>query len=484
MIEQCRNVIYHVFFSGITTEQQKKTWLINWYFANDPMGSIYLATLRNPALVASYQTSPGMLYGANGATGMETYFIKIKTHFGQSMFDQLVTEFAQQSNLYVDEIKVDEWHIYGCSDALHGVDSKRVARDLNLDNQITSNEYVIETPEEVTYLFSSYQLERGAKRYELANHLGNVLTVISDKKTAVFTGSTFSYFSAERISATDYSPFGAPLAGRTWQASEYRFGFNTQERDDEIAGVGNIMTAQFWEYDSRLGRRWNLDPKPRFGISNYSTFGNNPIWFSDPKGDIFGIGKDDQSQKDIKSLAKSKNKDFIKIGEDGQVGLDFGELSKEKIEEKLSEDKGLALIKNLIEAKDKDGNDEIYYYEASNRREGVVQGKHENGMLPREPGQETGSDDRSFASNFSTTNPGANYVHVLPKPGIDGAVFLSPGTMFIKGLDGSHQVAPRSGLVFHELNENYLRTHFKLEYDEAHEKAGGYGYDHVAFIYK
>jgi len=30
--------------TGITTEQQKKTWLINWYFANDPMGSIYLAT--------------------------------------------------------------------------------------------------------------------------------------------------------------------------------------------------------------------------------------------------------------------------------------------------------------------------------------------------------------------------------------------------------------------------------------------------------
>jgi hypothetical protein len=67
--------------TGISTEQQKKNWLINWYFANDPMGSIYLATLRNPALVASYQTSPGMLYGANGAIGMETYFIKIKTHF-------------------------------------------------------------------------------------------------------------------------------------------------------------------------------------------------------------------------------------------------------------------------------------------------------------------------------------------------------------------------------------------------------------------
>jgi len=28
------------------------------------MGSIYLATLRNPGLVSTYQTNPGMLYGA------------------------------------------------------------------------------------------------------------------------------------------------------------------------------------------------------------------------------------------------------------------------------------------------------------------------------------------------------------------------------------------------------------------------------------
>ena len=93
----------------------------------------------------------------------------------------------------------------------------------NINNQITTNEYVIETPEVVTYLFSSYQLERGAKRYELANHLGNVLTVISDKKTAICTGNTFNYFAAERISATDYSPFGERLPGRSWNAGEYWF---------------------------------------------------------------------------------------------------------------------------------------------------------------------------------------------------------------------------------------------------------------------
>ena len=32
----------------------------------------------------------------------------------------------------------------------------------------------------------------------------------------------------------------------------YRFGFNGQEKDNEVAGFGNITTAEFWEYDCRL----------------------------------------------------------------------------------------------------------------------------------------------------------------------------------------------------------------------------------------
>jgi RHS repeat-associated protein len=235
------------------------------------------------------------------------------------MFDQLVTEFAQQSNLYVDEIKVDEFHLYGSSRLgvyeANRLISKRVARDLNLDNQITKNEYVIETPEEVTYLFSSYQLERGAKRYELANHLGNVLTVISDKKTAVFTGTMFNYFAAERISATDYSPFGAPLAGRTWNGGEYRFGFGGQEKDDEISSSGNTMTTEFWEYDSRLGRRWNVDPITKPSESPYVGFSNNPIVFTDPSG-LKIINANRVKSEEAKNNAKSLKEQLSKLDKD------------------------------------------------------------------------------------------------------------------------------------------------------------------------
>lgn len=65
----------------------------------------------------------------------------------------------------------------------------------------------------------------------------------------------------------------------------YRFGYNGQEMSNEISGIGNHNTALFWEYDTRLGRRWNLDPKPNVSISGYAAFANNPIWFSDPLGD-------------------------------------------------------------------------------------------------------------------------------------------------------------------------------------------------------
>ncbi len=65
----------------------------------------------------------------------------------------------------------------------------------------------------------------------------------------------------------------------------YRFGFNGQEKDNEISGLGNHNTAEFWEYDTRLGRRWNLDPVDQISVSNYAVFRNNPIILTDVDGD-------------------------------------------------------------------------------------------------------------------------------------------------------------------------------------------------------
>lgn len=45
------------------------------------------------------------------------------------------------------------------------------------------------------------------------------------------------------------------------------------------------MTAEFWQYDARIGRRWNLDPNPNISICLYATFENNTVLLSDRLGD-------------------------------------------------------------------------------------------------------------------------------------------------------------------------------------------------------
>ena len=76
------------------------------------------------------------------------------------------------------------------------------------------------------------------------------------------------------------------MPGRKFDAGTgYRYGFQTQEKVNEIAGEGNHYTAKFWEYDPRIGRRWNLDPVDQISISNYASLGNNPIYYTDFLGD-------------------------------------------------------------------------------------------------------------------------------------------------------------------------------------------------------
>jgi len=64
----------------------------------------------------------------------------------------------------------------------------------------------------------------------------------------------------------------------------YRYGFNGQEMSNEIKGTGNSYTAEFWEYDPRIGRRWNTDPVVKDDESPYMTFGNSPIVMIDLNG--------------------------------------------------------------------------------------------------------------------------------------------------------------------------------------------------------
>lgn len=56
--------------------------------------------------------------------------------------------------------------------------------------------------------------------------------------------------------------------------------------DNEITtNTGTHYTAEYWMYDARLGRRWNIDPVVKPWLSRYSAFRNNPVIYVDPNGD-------------------------------------------------------------------------------------------------------------------------------------------------------------------------------------------------------
>jgi RHS repeat-associated protein len=132
----------------------------------------------------------------------------------------------------------------------------------------------------------------GSVNYELlSNHLGNVLSTISDKKVGVSAGGvTVDYYNAEVLGQNDYYAFGSLMPGRKYSVANtnYRYGYQGFEKDNEVAGEGNSYTAEFWQYESRLGRRWNVDPMAAQAQSwsPYRAFYDNPIFWTDPTGAI------------------------------------------------------------------------------------------------------------------------------------------------------------------------------------------------------
>ncbi len=131
---------------------------------------------------------------------------------------------------------------------------------------------------------------RGNKLFELTNHLGNVLSTISDKRFGVSTDdSTVGYFNPDIVSANDYYPFGMLEPGRQFAQSNlggYRYGFNGKEQDNEVKGAGNQIDYGERMYDPRMGRFMRMDPLSQQypELTPYQFDGNSPVTFIDQDG--------------------------------------------------------------------------------------------------------------------------------------------------------------------------------------------------------
>jgi len=142
--------------------------------------------------------------------------------------------------------------------------------DLNLVNINTATQNII-----------------GDKYFEMSNHLGNVLEVVSDRKLPVNDGNgNIDYFLADVVSYSDYYPGGMMLPGRSGNANSYDYGFNGMLKDDEIKGEGNSYDFGARMYDPRIMRWLTRDPlEDKYPyLSPYNFVANTPIQAVDPDG--------------------------------------------------------------------------------------------------------------------------------------------------------------------------------------------------------
>jgi len=175
----------------------------------------------------------------------------------------------------------------------------------------------------------------GIKNYELSNHLGNVLTVISDKKIQmdVNNDNVVDYYVADIISASDYYPFGSSTPGRLFTSSSYRYGFNGKEKDDEVNGSGVEYDYGMPIYDGRLCRFLTCDPfeKGYPMLSPYQFASNMPIIATDIDGleanvELYGNSNDKGDvahQKAEAEVVKQQTKSVNLVVSPAFSGLDF-----------------------------------------------------------------------------------------------------------------------------------------------------------------
>lgn len=190
-----------------------------------------------------------------------------------------------------DEVYFSDWTMYG---------SARLGTSTVPDNLLESSY------QPVNWITNVPSINNADKRFELTNHLGNVLATITGEVDYVDTTGIGGWqFTRPQIhTVQDYYAFGMLKPDRTISTGEYRFGFNGKENDNEVKGMGNSLDFGARMYDSRLGRWLAKDPdESKYSSwSTYNGFMCNPILIVDPNGKGGKVSKVRDSEGNVQSL--------------------------------------------------------------------------------------------------------------------------------------------------------------------------------------
>ena len=234
--------------------------------------------------------------------------------------------------------------------------------------------------------------------------------------------------------------------------------FTGKERDEETGF--SYFGARY--YDSDLsGLFLSVDPMADKypNTSPYAYCAWNPVKLVDPDGrELFIPNEDDEnyyaSKLDIISLVKDKYKKYIRFDKNGNVSL-----SEEVTKGMLKNDKGLALINDLVTS------DKKFLYESSDDASST----YKDGLIHNMASDELTMDGIVNASLYGKDSRGM-YTHT-PKEGYDGHVILAKSGDWKETNKKGFVTSIRKSILFHELSENYYRTHYNMDYENAHYSA-------------
>lgn len=138
-------------------------------------------------------------------------------------------------------------------------------------------------PSALSVSTTEFERKVGDKNYELNDHLGNVRVTISDTKEP---NPGLTTYNSQLTTSIDYYSFGMLMPGRS-KSSDYRFGFNGKEADNESKGEKRSYDFGNRFYDPLVGQFLSID---RYAAnfpfqSPYIFAANNPVCAIDINGD-------------------------------------------------------------------------------------------------------------------------------------------------------------------------------------------------------